>query len=68
MIVELEPVELAEIARLVDAEDHGLQKAVETAKDLGWGDFRTVPGSDGMLGRLKQGIFADARAPPRTRA
>jgi hypothetical protein len=61
VIVELEAVELAEIARLADPKNDGLQESVEPAKHLLGRDLLEIPGADCVLNRLKERILADAR-------
>ena len=53
VVVELEPVDFAEVARLADAQDHRLQEAIEAPEQLLRGDFREVPRADRALDRLQ---------------
>src|SRR5689334_11300735 len=59
MVVKLEPVEFPDVARLVYAQDDGLQEAVEAAEDLCRRGFLEIPRPDGMFDGLEQGVFAD---------
>ena len=60
MIVEGEAVELAEVARLADAQDHRFQEAVEAAEHLLRRHLGEIPGADRVLDRLQQRVLADA--------
>ena len=60
VVIELEAVVLAEIARFADAQDDGLQVAVEAAEHVLRRDLGEVPRSDRALHRLEDGVLADA--------
>ena len=62
VVVEGEAVDLAEIARLGNAQDHRLQEAVEAAEQLQRRDLGEVPRADRVLDRLEQRVLADALA------
>ena len=60
MVVEVEAIDLAEVARLVDAQDDGLDEAVETAQQFGRRHLVEIPRPDGVLDRLEHRVLADA--------
>ena len=60
VVVEGEAVELAEVARLADAQDHRLEEPVEAAEHLLRRDLEEIPGTDRVLDRLEQRVLADA--------
>jgi hypothetical protein len=60
VVVELETIDVTEVARLVHPQDNGFQKAVEPAEQMLRRDFRKIPRADRMLYRLEQRVFADA--------
>jgi hypothetical protein len=59
VVVELKPVDIAKIARLVDAQDYGLEKAIEAAKQVLRRHLEEIPRADCMFDRLERGILAD---------
>ena len=60
MLVEGIAVDLAEIAGLVDAQDHALDEAVEAAEQLHRRHFGEVPRADRVAHRMQQRVLADA--------
>ena len=60
MIVELEAVDLAEIARFVDPQDRRFHEVVEPTHHLRRRYLVKIPWSDGALDWLQQCILADA--------
>ena len=60
VVVEREAVDVAEVARLVDAQDHRLQEAVEAAEHLLRRHLGEIPWPDRVLDRLQQRVLADA--------
>ena len=60
VIVEGEAVELAEVARLADAQDHRFQEAVEAAEHLLRRHLVEIPRADRVLDRLEHRVLADA--------
>ena len=60
MIIELEAVVLAEIARFADAQNDGPQVAIEAAEHVLRRDLGEVPRSDSTLHGLEGGVLADA--------
>ena len=60
VIVELEAIDIAQVTRFVDAQDHRLKEAVETAEQVLRRYFEEVPRADRVLHRLKRGVFANA--------
>ena len=59
VIIELEAVEIAEIAPFIDPQDDRFNVAVELARQMCRRDFMKIPRSDGVLDRLQQRVFAD---------
>lgn len=59
VVVKLEAVDVAKVARLVDAQDHRLEKPVEAAEQMLWRHFVKIPGAHGVLDGLKRGVLAD---------
>jgi hypothetical protein len=60
VLVEFKSIELAKIARFVDAHDDGLQKAVEAPHYLLRRELGEVPGTDGALDGLEDRILSDS--------
>ena len=60
MLIERVAVDLAEIARFADPQDHRFYEAVETAEQLLRGNFGEIPWTDGALDRFEHRIFTDA--------
>ena len=60
VIVEGKAVELAEIARLADAQDHRFQEAIEAAEHCCGETSVKFHGPIGVLDRLQQRVLADA--------
>ena len=60
VVVEGEAVDLAEVARLGDAQDHRLEESVEAAEQLHRRHLGEVPRADRVLDRLEQRVLADA--------
>src|SRR6266536_4857327 len=58
VVVELEPVDVAKIARLAHAQDNGFQESVEPPEQVLRRYLGKIPGSDGTLCRLEQGVLA----------
>ena len=63
VIVELEAIGFAQVARLADPQDYRFQKAIEPAEHLNRRGLLEVPCSNGVLHRFKQRILADALLP-----
>ena len=63
VIVKLEAVELAQIARLADPQDHRLQEAVEPPQHLLRRHLLKIPGPDRVFDRLEQRVLADPLLP-----
>ncbi len=60
VIVEGEAVHVAEIARLVDAQDHGFDEAVEPPEHVLRRHFAEIPRADRVLDRFEHRVLADA--------
>ena len=60
MVVKLETVNLAQVARLIDAQDDGFHKAIEAPEHHLWRHLGEIPRPDGALRRLQQRVLTDA--------
>src|SRR5271155_1202096 len=59
MIVELEPVEVAEITGFVNAKNDGFHEAIEPSEHLPRRDFDEIPRPDRVLHGLEHRVLAD---------
>jgi hypothetical protein len=60
VVVELEPVSLAEVTALADAKDHRLGVVLKLSEQLGWRRVLEIVGADGALDGLHQAVLANA--------
>jgi hypothetical protein len=60
VVVELKSIEVAEIARLIDAENDGFHKTVKPAQHVMRRYFAEIPRPYRPFHRFEQGIFPDA--------
>src|SRR6516165_5152979 len=58
VVVELEPVDLAQVAALAHPQDHGLDVTVEAPEQMRRRHLDEVPGSDSMLEWFEQRVLA----------
>ena len=59
MIVELETIVFTQVARLVDAQDDGFQKAIEATEDLRRRHLLEIPWSNSVFDWFEQGVLAN---------
>jgi len=59
VIVEFEAVDVAEVSPFTDAQDDGLQEAIEASEHLLRRGFAEIPRPDRVLDGLKQRVLAD---------